>query len=77
MPRPWAQQMPARLACCLLALLRAGQTQRCLAELETAEETVAKIPHTWVNLVPFHAMSSYPYPSRPALRLIRSPREGE
>ena len=33
-----------------LALLRAGETQRGIAELEKAQKTDPKIPHTWFNL---------------------------
>ncbi len=33
-----------------LALLRAGQTERGIAELEKAQKTDATIPHTWFNL---------------------------
>jgi tetratricopeptide (TPR) repeat protein len=33
-----------------LALLRAGQTERGIAELEKAQKTDPKIPHTWFNL---------------------------
>jgi hypothetical protein len=33
-----------------LALLRAGQTQRGIAELQQAQKTDPKIPHTWFNL---------------------------
>ncbi len=33
-----------------LALLRAGETQRGIAELEKAQNTDPKVPHTWFNL---------------------------
>jgi tetratricopeptide (TPR) repeat protein len=33
-----------------LALLRAGETQRGIAELEKAQKTDPKVPHTWFNL---------------------------
>src|SRR5580658_3189107 len=33
-----------------LALLRAGDARRGIAELETAQKTDPKIPHTWFNL---------------------------
>src|SRR5580700_7034227 len=33
-----------------LALLRAGEVDRGIAELETAQKTDTKVPHTWFNL---------------------------
>jgi Flp pilus assembly protein TadD len=33
-----------------LALLRAGETDRAIAELEKAQKTDPKVPHTWFNL---------------------------
>src|ERR1700722_9467381 len=33
-----------------LALLRAGETERGIAELEQAQKTDPKVPHTWFNL---------------------------
>src|SRR5271165_580299 len=33
-----------------LALLRAGETQRGIAQLEKAQKTDPRVPHTWFNL---------------------------